>query len=262
MRRDQVLKVCANHIITKAIDLKPLNSSNNAMVWTATDYADGEAKVEQLAVRFKNQELADTFKKKFEECQLILSEELKGHVSFAAKFSKESNPVVYLDISADDEPLGHVRIELFSNVVPRTAENFRALCTGEKGFGFQNSRFHRIIPDFVCQGGDITKHDGTGGQSIYGNSFEDENFEIKHTGPGLLSMANCGRNTNSSQFFITLKKAEQLDFKHVVFGFVKDGMDIVKKIESFGSPEGIVSKRIVITDCGQIQNYSANILEA
>uniref|UniRef100_A0A2D4F9M4 Peptidyl-prolyl cis-trans isomerase n=1 Tax=Micrurus corallinus TaxID=54390 RepID=A0A2D4F9M4_MICCO len=136
------------------------------------------------------------------------------------------------------------------------------MCTGEKGFGFRNSRFHRIIPDFVCQGGDITKHDGTGGQSIYGNSFEDENFEIKHTGPGLLSMANRGRNTNNSQFFITLKKAEQLDFKHVVFGFVKDGMDIVKKIESFGSPEGIVSKRIVITDCGQIQNDSADILEA
>uniref|UniRef100_A0A8C6Y8M0 E3 SUMO-protein ligase RanBP2 n=1 Tax=Naja naja TaxID=35670 RepID=A0A8C6Y8M0_NAJNA len=262
MRRDQVLKVCANHIITKAIDLKPLNSSNNAMVWTATDYADGEAKVEQLAVRFKTQELADTFKKKFEECQLILLEEQKGHISFAAKFSKESNPVVYLDISADDEPLGQVRIELFSNVVPQTAENFRVLCTGEKGFGFRNSRFHRIIPDFVCQGGDITKHDGTGGQSIYGNSFEDENFEIKHTGPGLLSMANCGINTNNSQFFITLKKAEQLDFKHVVFGFVKDGMDIVKKIESFGSPEGTASKRIVITDCGQIQNDSADILEA
>ncbi|KAM6448061.1 ranBP2-like and GRIP domain-containing protein 4 isoform 3-T3 [Liasis olivaceus] len=252
MRRDQVLKVCANHIITKTIDLKPLNSSNNAMVWTATDYADGEAKIEQLAVRFKTQELADSFKRRFEECQLSLSEQQKGHVSLAAELSKETNPVVYLEISVDGEPLGHVTIELFSNVVPRTAENFRALCTGEKGFGFRNSRFHRIIPDFVCQGGDITKHDGTGGQSIYGNSFEDENFEIKHTGPGLLSMANRGRDTNNSQFFITLKKAEQLDFKHVVFGYVKDGMDIVKKIESFGSPKGTVSKRIVITDCGQI----------
>ncbi|XP_070607187.1 ranBP2-like and GRIP domain-containing protein 4 [Erythrolamprus reginae] len=251
MRRDQVLKVCANHIITKTIDLKPLNSSNNAMVWTVTDYADGEPKVEQLAVRFKTQELADTFKKRFEDCQQILSEEQKGHLSLATKFSKESNPVVYFEVSVDDESLGHVTIELFSNVVPQTAENFRALCTGEKGFGFRNSTFHRIIPDFVCQGGDITKHDGTGGQSIYGNSFEDENFEIKHTGPGLLSMANRGRDTNNSQFFITLKKAEQLDFKHVVFGMVKDGMDIVKKIESFGSPKGIVSKRIVITDCGQ-----------
>lgn len=126
-------------------------------------------------------------------------------------------------------------------------------------------RYFHLLPILLnfqflsFQGGDITKHDGTGGQSIYGNSFEDENFEIKHTGPGLLSMANHGRDTNNSQFFITLKKAEQLDFKHVVFGFVKDGMDIVKKIESFGSPKGIVSKRIVITDCGQIWNDSADI---
>lgn len=102
------------------------------------------------------------------------------------------------------------------------------------------------------KGGDITNHDGTGGRSIYGAAFEDENFEVKHTGPGLLSMANKGRDTNNSQFFITLKKAEHLDFKHVVFGFVKDGMDVVKKMESFGSPKGLVNGRIVITDCGQI----------
>ncbi|XP_015275196.1 PREDICTED: E3 SUMO-protein ligase RanBP2 isoform X1 [Gekko japonicus] len=252
MRRDQVLKVCANHIITKAMELKPLNTSNNAMVWTATDYADGEAKVEQLAVRFKSQELADTFKRRFEECQQSLSELQKGHVSLAAELSKETNPVVYLDISTDNELLGRITMELFSNIVPRTAENFRALCTGEKGFSLRNSTFHRIIPGFVCQGGDITKQDGTGGRSIYGDKFEDENFEIKHTGPGLLSMANRGRDTNNSQFFITLKKAEHLDFKHVVFGFVKDGMDVVKQIESFGSPKGTVSKTIVITDCGQI----------
>uniref|UniRef100_A0A452HA28 Peptidyl-prolyl cis-trans isomerase n=1 Tax=Gopherus agassizii TaxID=38772 RepID=A0A452HA28_9SAUR len=163
----------------------------------------------------------------------------------------ETNPVVYFEVSADDEPLGHITMELFSNIVPRTAENFRALCTGEKGFGFKNSIFHRIVPDFVCQGGDITRHDGTGGRSIYGDAFEDENFEVKHTGPGLLSMANRGRDTNNSQFFITLKKAEHLDFKHVVFGFVKDGMDVVKKMESFGSPKGLMN-RIVITDCGQI----------
>lgn len=105
---------------------------------------------------------------------------------------------------------------------------------------------------FLFKGGDITNHDGTGGRSIYGTAFEDENFEVKHTGPGLLSMANKGRDTNNSQFFITLKKAEHLDFKHVVFGFVKDGMDVVKKIESFGSPKGLVNGRIVITDCGQI----------
>ncbi|XP_068781927.1 ranBP2-like and GRIP domain-containing protein 4 isoform X5 [Struthio camelus] len=252
MRRDQVLKVCANHVITKAMNLVSSDTSNNALIWTATDYADGEVKVEQFAVRFKSQEMANSFKKRFEECQLNLSELQKGHVSLAAGLSKDTNPVVYFEVSADDEPLGHITMELFSDIVPRTAENFRALCTGEKGFGFKNSRFHRIVTDFVCQGGDITNHDGSGGRSIYGGDFEDENFEVKHTGPGLLSMANRGRDKNNSQFFITLKKAEHLDFKHVVFGFVKDGMDVVKKIESFGSPKGLVSRRIVITDCGQI----------
>ncbi|XP_054534676.1 E3 SUMO-protein ligase RanBP2-like isoform X14 [Pan troglodytes] len=252
MRRDQVFKVCANHVITKTMELKPLNVSNNALVWTASDYADGEAKVEQLAVRFKTKEVADCFKKTFEECQQNLMKLQKGHVSLAAELSKETNPVVFFDVCADGEPLGRITMELFSNIVPRTAENFRALCTGEKGFGFKNSIFHRVIPDFVCQGGDITKHDGTGGQSIYGDKFEDENFDVKHTGPGLLSMANQGQNTNNSQFFITLKKAELLDFKHVVFGFVKDGMDTVKKIESFGSPKGSVCRRITITECGQI----------
>ncbi|NXJ77541.1 RBP2 ligase, partial [Trogon melanurus] len=252
MRRDQVLKVCANHVITKEMNLVPSDTSNNALIWTATDYADGEMKVEQFAVRFKSQEMANSFKKRFEECQLSLSELQKGHLSLAAGLSKDTNPVVYFEVSADDEPLGHITMELFSNIVPRTAENFRALCTGEKGFGYKNSTFHRIITDFMCQGGDITNHDGTGGRSIYGAAFEDENFEVKHTGPGLLSMANRGRDTNNSQFFITLKKAEHLDFKHVVFGFVKDGMDVVKKIESFGSPKGLVNGRIVITDCGQI----------
>ncbi|XP_058390317.1 ranBP2-like and GRIP domain-containing protein 4 isoform X1 [Diceros bicornis minor] len=252
MRRDQVFKVCANHVITKTMELKPLNVSNNALVWTASDYADGEAKVEQLAVRFKTKEMADCFKKKFEDCQQNLSKLQKGQVSLTAELSKETNPVVFFDVCADDEPLGRITMELFSHIVPQTAENFRALCTGEKGFGFKNSIFHRVIPDFVCQGGDITKHDGTGGQSIYGDKFEDENFVVKHTGPGLLSMANRGRDTNNSQFFIILKKAEHLDFKHVVFGFVKDGMDTVKKIESFGSPKGSVSRRISITECGQI----------
>ncbi|NXT76556.1 RBP2 ligase, partial [Zapornia atra] len=252
MRRDQVLKVCANHVITKEMNLVPSDASNNALIWTATDYADGEVKVEQLAVRFKSQELANAFKRRFEECQLNLSELQKGHLSLAAGLSTDTNPVVYFEVSADGEPLGHITMELFSNIVPRTAENFRALCTGERGFGFKNSSFHRIVSDFVCQGGDITNHDGTGGQSIYGTAFEDENFEVKHTGPGLLSMANKGRDTNNSQFFITLKKAEHLDFKHVVFGFVKDGMDVVKKIESFGSPKGQVNGRVIITDCGQI----------
>lgn len=252
MRRDQVFKVCANHVITKAMELKPLNVSNNALVWTASDYADGEAKVEQLAVRFKTKEMTESFKKKFEECQQNIIKLQNGHTSLAAELSKDTNPVVFFDVCADGEPLGRIIMELFSNIVPQTAENFRALCTGEKGFGFKNSIFHRVVPDFICQGGDITKYNGTGGQSIYGDKFDDENFDLKHTGPGLLSMANYGQNTNSSQFFITLKKAEHLDFKHVVFGFVKDGMDTVRKIESFGSPKGSVSRRICITECGQL----------
>ncbi|XP_068535425.1 ranBP2-like and GRIP domain-containing protein 4 isoform X1 [Anas acuta] len=249
MRREQVLKVCANHVITNEMNLVPSDTSNNALIWTATDYADGELKVERLAVKFKDPQIAANFKNVFESCQRSISK-LKNRLPEG--LSKDTNPVVYFEVSADDKPLGCVTMELFSNIVPRTAENFRALCTGEKGFGFKNTRFHRIVTDFVCQGGDITNHDGTGGRSIYGDAFEDESFEVKHTGPGLLSMANRGRDTNNSQFFITLKKVEALDFKHVVFGFVKDGMDVVKKIESFGSPNGLVSGRVVITDCGQI----------
>ena len=173
-----------------------------------------------------------------------------------------SNPKVFFDITIGGKAAGRVVFELFADAVPKTAENFRALCTGEKGMGkqgkplhFKGSAFHRIIPQFMCQGGDFTRGNGTGGESIYGAKFDDESFAGKagtHFGAGTLSMANAGPNTNGSQFFICTAATSWLDGKHVVFGQTLEGIDVIRAMEAQGSKSGATKTPVVIANCGQI----------
>ena len=174
-------------------------------------------------------------------------------------YSHPSNPRVFFDISIGGQPAGRLTMELYKNIVPKTAENFRALCTGEKGIGksgkplhFKGSKFHRVIKNFMAQGGDFTRGNGTGGESIYGNKFPDENFTVKHTSRGDLSMANAGKNTNGSQFFLTFIKCYWLDNNHVVFGRVESGANLLDAIEAVGSEDGPTSKVVKIENSGQL----------
>jgi peptidylprolyl isomerase len=171
------------------------------------------------------------------------------------------NPQVFFDITIGDKAAGRVEMELFADACPKTAENFLQLCVGAKSksgkvLHYKGSSFHRVIPGFMCQGGDFTAGNGTGGESIYGAKFEDETFKGKagnHFGPGTLSMANAGPNTNGSQFFICTGATPHLDGKHVVFGQVVKGYDVIKKIEAVGSGSGKTSSKVTISDCGKVQ---------
>lgn len=174
----------------------------------------------------------------------------------------ETRPKVFFEVAIDGEVIGRIIFQLYSDITPKTAENFRALCTGEKGIdaasgkelSYKNCPFHRIIPNFMIQGGDFTRQNGTGGVSIYGEKFPDENFIEKHSRAGLLSMANSGPGTNGSQFFITTTETPHLDGKHVVFGEVISGMRVVLEMEEQGSSDGATKRKVSIANCGELKS--------
>merc|ERR1711959_77325 len=232
------------------VTFEDFDPSNHEELWTPDD----QAKVDEwAATKVADWEADGKMKTKHPE-----RETLDAWIAKQSLASKKdslwlrTNPKVFFDITLDGEAAGRIVMRLRRDKVPLTAENFRALCTGEKGFGYKDSTFHRVIPGFMCQGGDFTRHNGTGGKSIYGEKFADENFTLKHTGEGILSMANAGPNTNGSQFFLCTVSTPWLDGKHCVFGSVVEGMDVVKNIESYGSQSGQTKCKIVIADCGQL----------
>ena len=198
--------------------------------------------------------------------KFCINKKMTGRKSLSNSGQIKGSPAkrtkVFFDVAANGKELGRIVMELFDDITPKTAENFRCLCTGELGmsknfpkkkFHFKGTPFHRIIPNFMVQGGDIINGDGTGSDSIYGRKFADENFTVKHGKPGLLSMANSGKNTNGSQFFITTVRTPWLDNAHVVFGQVVEGMTVVRAVERLGTPEGTPRGRVIIANCGVIE---------
>jgi len=173
---------------------------------------------------------------------------------FTTSASAAKTPLanVFFNVAIASKPAGRIVFRLFDDAVPRTAQNFRELATGQHGFGYTSSSFHRIIPNFMLQGGDFTRHNGTGGRSIYGERFDDENFKLKHDKPGLLSMANAGPNTNGSQFFITTVVTPWLDRRHVVFGEVVEGMDVIRAVEAVGTESGAPKQKVMVTSSGVV----------
>jgi peptidyl-prolyl isomerase F (cyclophilin D) len=201
---------------------------------------------EESALRKKYPEEADFTAWLDKQCAATKFEALKSR----------SCPHVFFDIDIAGESAGRIVMKLRADVVPKTAKNFGQLCSGEVGFGYKGCPFHRVIPGFMCQGGDFTNQNGTGGKSVYGEKFEDENFKLKHTGPGILSMANAGPGTNGSQFFLCTAKTAWLDGKHVVFGKVVEGISVVEAIEAVGSQGGETSKPVTIAHCGIVGKES------
>lgn len=240
---------------------KPLRIKENATrpVWADEEWLQTYSGTEKIA----NAEPTDTNTELENQKNAKLQRQGQEAVEIAGAQTGKTgkarkNPQVYLDCKIGNSNVGRIIILLRADVCPKTAENFRALCTGEKGMGYKNSTFHRVIPGFMLQGGDFTNHNGTGGKSIYGKKFDDENFQLQHTGAGTLSMANSGPNTNGSQFFLTVEKTDWLDGKHVVFGNVVSGLNVVKKIEKFGSKSGKPSEKITITGCGELVVATTN----
>ncbi|XP_065323301.1 uncharacterized protein LOC135930432 isoform X2 [Gordionus sp. m RMFG-2023] len=229
---------------------KPPKTSGNRAIWTNEEWLKERQSQDTSEENILNKDIDQSNLPTDPLSNLISTTDQPDKSSLGVD---QSNPKVFMDIQVGPRMVGRLIIVLRKDVVPMTVDNFLALCKHERGFGYKGSIFHRIIPDFMCQGGDFVNNDGTGGKSIYGKRFKDENFVLKHTGAGTLSMANSGPNTNGSQFFICASKTDWLDGKHVVFGYIEQGMEVLRQMEIVGTKTGKPKEKVVITDCGELE---------